>query len=70
MLLITQTNCCITTRDDNKVEPIPRVSQVGVLVDGETFGDDFNEHFDGVDCQKEEFGFFEWLAFCQKNAIK
>lgn len=70
MTLITQTHCCITTCDDDEVEPIPRIPQVGVLVEGETFCDDFDEHFDRVDCQKEKLCLFERLGFGQENAIK
>lgn len=69
IVLITQTHCCVTTRDDDEVEPIPRVPQVGVFVEYEAFSDDFDEHFDWVDGQEEKFGLLEWLAFGQKNTI-
>lgn len=68
--LITQANCCIATCDDDEVEPIPRIPQVGVFVEGEAFGDDFNEHFHRVDGQKEEFGLLERLGLGQENAIE
>lgn len=62
VVLITQTNCSVATCDDNKIKPVPRISQVCVFVDCEAFGDDFDEHLDGVDCQEEEFCFFDCFA--------
>jgi hypothetical protein len=63
IILITQTHCCITTCDDDKIKPIPRVSQVGVFVEYETLGDDFYEHFDGVDGQEEKLSLFKGFTF-------
>lgn len=39
--------------DHNEVEPVPRVAEVGVLVDDEPFGDDFDDHLRGVDREED-----------------
>ena len=38
---------------DDEIEPIPRVSQVGVVVQDEPLGDDFDHHFHRVDGQED-----------------
>lgn len=38
----------VAGRDDNKVQPVPRVSQVRILVQQESFGDYLDNHFGSV----------------------
>jgi hypothetical protein len=70
LTLITEANCGVTACNDDKVEPIPWIPQVGVFVEGEAFRDNLDEHLDGINYEKEEFSFLEWLTFREENAIK
>ena len=38
---------------DNEIQPVPGVSKVGVVVQDETLGDDFDHHFHRVDGQED-----------------
>lgn len=42
----------IAAGDDHKVQPVPRVAQVRVLVQHEALGDDLDHHFARVDGQE------------------
>lgn len=68
--LITHAHSGVSAGYDNKIQPIPRISQVRVFVDGETFGNNFYKHLDGVDCQEEELGLFDGLAHGKEYAIE
>ena|SRR5690349_10086710 len=70
LLLITHAKCCVTTCDDDKIEPIPRISQISIFVDGKALGNDLDKHFDGINRQEEEFSLFKRLALRKKNAIE
>lgn len=38
-------NCRISTCYDHKVQPIPRITQIGIFVEQKAFGNDFDYHF-------------------------
>ena len=46
------TDGSVARRDDNEVEPIPRVPQVRVLVQYETLGDGLDDHLCRVDSKE------------------
>ena len=44
--------CEVTGTDHNKVQPVPRVPQIRVIVQNESFGQHFDHHLCGVDTQE------------------
>lgn len=70
LILITHAKCCVTTRDDDEVEPIPRISQVGIFVDGKPLGNDLDEHLDGINRQEKELGFFNRFTHRKENTVE
>lgn len=60
----------VATSNDHEVQPIPRVSQIRVLVEQKALGNNLYDHFDRVNGQKDVLRLFHGLRHSQEDAVE